>query len=326
VEMGWIGYCYRAGNLEILDPGLHLLAPPDRFGDFLSTQLAILDLPEGVHDTSDYVPLAIKAAVFYRIVDAKKALLNIQNIQQQITETSVATLAGIIRSSSLSDVASRSKPFYNKKKSAETDGKESDAQAAANIQQTVTQGAGQPFFQHVHDEFITLLHDHVLKSWGIEIQNIRIESLKIFDDQLQKDISAQAIDVSKQHNRFLMLQKQQAIVTVEAETRATQTRIDTEAATGMIRAKAQADADAVVIKATAEKEALKLKGQGESDYAKQVESTNLGRQLAAMQVQADALKGLKQVAYVPHLPGLLTKGRGVFSVGQEMLMPNMEKE
>jgi len=188
------------------------------------------------------------------------------------------------------------------------------------------QSAGLPFFQHVHDEFITLLHDHVLKSWGIEIQNIRIESLKINDDRLQKDISAQAIDVSKQHNRFIMLQKQQAIVTVEAETRATQTRIDTEAATGKIRANAQAEADAVVIKATADKEALRLKGLGESDYAKQVESTNLGRQLAAMQVQADALKGLKQVAYVPHLPGLLSSGRGVFSVDQNMLMPKLDAD
>ncbi|ETO35130.1 hypothetical protein RFI_01945, partial [Reticulomyxa filosa] len=57
----WVGYCYRAGALTILEPGLHLIAPPDRFGDFLSTQLSIIDLPEGVHDTSDYVPLAIKA-------------------------------------------------------------------------------------------------------------------------------------------------------------------------------------------------------------------------------------------------------------------------
>jgi len=304
VEMGWVGYCFRAGNLTILEPGLHLITPPDRFGDFLSTQLSILDLPEGVHDTSDYVPLAIKAAVFYRIVDPRKALLNIQNIQQQIVETSVATLAGIIRSSSLSDVASRSQPFYNQKKK-EGDNKEDIPQS---------QVSAPPFFQHVHDEFITLLHDHVLNSWGIEIQNIRIESLKIHDHQLQKDISAQAIDVSKQHNRFIMLQKQQAITTVEAETRATQTRIDTEAQTSMIRARAQAEADSVVIKAKAEKEALRLKGLGEKDYATQVESTNLGRQLAAMQVQANALRGLKQVAYVPHLPGLLSKGQGVFSL------------
>jgi len=283
--------------------------------------LSILDLPEGVHETSDYVPLAIKAAVFYRVIDPRKALLNIQNINHQIQETSIATLAGIIRSSSLSDVASRSQPFYNKRKDAD---KKEDEQLS--MMETVNQTASMPFFQHVHDEFITLLHDHVLNSWGIEIQNIRIESLKINDDRLQKDISAQAIDVSKQHNRFIMLQKQQAIVTVEAETRATQTRIDTEAAIGTIRAKAQAEADAVVIKATAEKEALKLKGLGESDYAKQVESTNLGRQLAAMQVQADALKGLKQIAYVPHLPGLLSSGRGVFSVDQNTLMPNLDAE
>jgi len=310
VEMGWVGYCYRAGNLQILEPGLHLITPPDRFGDFLSTQLSILDLPEGVHETSDYVPLAIKAAVFYRVIDPKKALLNIQDITHQIRETTVATLAGIIRSSSLSDVASRSRPFYDRKANPES--KENETEQA------------QPFFQHVHDEFITLLHGHVLNNWGIEIQNIRIESLKIHDDKLQKDISAQAIGVSKQHNQYIMLQKQQAIVTVEAETRATQTRIDTEAATGMIRAKAQAEADAIVIKATAEKKALALKGQGEADYAKQVESTNLGRQLAVMQVQADALQGLKQVAYVPHLPGLLSGGRGVFSLGQEMIMPSLD--
>jgi len=239
----------------------------------------------------------------------KKALLNIQNIQNQITETSVATLAGIIRSSSLSDVASRSQPFYNKK---EEEKKEEDSVH------------GQPFFQYVHDEFITLLHDYVMSNWGIEIQNIRIESLKIFDNNLQKDISAQAIDVTKQHNRFLMLQKQQAIVTVEAETRATQTRIDTEAATGTIRAKAQAEADSVVIKAKAEKEALRLKGLGEKDYASQVESSNLGRQLAGMKVQADALRGLKQVAYVPHLPGLLSSGQGVFNATSDSLMPNLE--
>jgi len=261
--------------------------------------------------------LAIKAAVFYRVVDPKKALLNIQNIGHQIMETSVATLAGIIRSSSLSDVASRSQPFYQKKK---FESESKDEEPAPQV----TQGSSQPFFQHVHDEFIQLLHDYVLNHWGIEIQNIRIESLKIYDDNLQKDISAQAIDVSKQHNRFIMLQKQQAIVTVEAETKATQTRIDTEAATGMIRAKAQAEADAIVIKATAEKEALRLQGQGESDYAKQVESTSLGRQLATMKVQADALSGLKQVNYVPHLPGLVGQGRGVFSVGQELLLPQQQ--
>merc|ERR1719384_2990143 len=114
IETGKIGYAYRQGNLVILKPGLHLIEPPDRFGDIMSTQMQILELPLGVHETSDYVALAIKAAVFYRIVEPEKTLVRIQNVRQQISETAVATLAGIIRASSLSDLGTRSsKVAYN---------------------------------------------------------------------------------------------------------------------------------------------------------------------------------------------------------------------
>eukprot|EP01084_Bolivina_argentea_P084509 152805_1 len=115
IETGYVGYAYYKGNLKILKPGLHLIEPPDRFGDVLSTQIQIIDLPHAVHETSDYVPLAIKSAIFFRIVKPERALRRISNIKQQITETAVATIAGIIRSSSLSDIASRSQPFYHKK-------------------------------------------------------------------------------------------------------------------------------------------------------------------------------------------------------------------
>jgi len=302
VETGNVASCYRHGQLFILEPGLHLIQPPDRFGCMLSTQITILDLPYAVHETSDYVPLGIKSAVFFRVVDPLKALVRIQNVNKQIEETSVATLAGIIRSSSLSDVASRSQPFYHRKQQEEQ--KETDV--STQVQPSA------PFFQHVHDEFIQQLHDHVLDEWGIEIQNIRIESLKINDAKLQQDISAQAIEVSKQHNRYIMLQKQQEIATVEAETKARQLQIQTQAETGRVRITAQADADAIIIRAKADKQALELKGQGEAEYARLLESTKLGTELASMKIQSEALKGLNQIAYVPHLPGLLQKG-GVFA-------------
>ena len=202
----------------------------------MTTQMTILDLGLAVHETSDYVPLAIKSAVFYRVVDPYKALVRIQNVGQQIKETSIATLAGIIRSSSLSDVASRSRPFYhkkrnkidnNKKKDEILDNDDLDNNIGGNIGGEVDEEftSSQPFFQHVHDEFIQSLHDHVLDEWGVEIQNIRIESLKIDDSKLQSDISKQAIDVSKQHNQYIMLQKKQEIVTVEAQTRATKIQL-----------------------------------------------------------------------------------------------------
>jgi len=84
VETGNVAYCYRQGQLQILQPGLHLVQPPDRYGGTISTQITIIDLPFGVHETSDYVPLGIKSAVFYRVVDPLKALLRIQNINKQI--------------------------------------------------------------------------------------------------------------------------------------------------------------------------------------------------------------------------------------------------
>jgi len=317
VETGYVASCYRHGQLFILTPGLHLIQPPDRFGLLLSTQITILDLPFAVHETSDYVPLGIKSAVFYRVVEPLKALVRIQNVHKQIEETSVATLAGIIRSSSLSDVASRSQPFYHRAQQQLQQQENDENDSNKNRYQPSA-----PFFQHVHDEFIQQLHDHVLDEWGIEVQNIRIESLKINDDRLQQDISSQAIEVSKQHNRYIMLQKQQEIATVEAETRARQLQIDTQADTSRIRTRAQAEADAIIIKAKADKEATELKGQGEAEYARLLESTKLGTELASMKIQSEALKGLQQIAYVPHLPGLL-QSKGVFA-DSHLLMPTFK--
>ena len=358
VETGSVGYCFRQGKLVILEPGLHVIVPPDRFGGMMTTQMTILDLPLAVHETSDYVPLAIKSAVFYRIDDPYKALVRIQNVSQQIKETSIATLAGIIRSSSLADVASRSRPFYHKKRNNNSkDNKEnnghndnngdSDVESKKDVlnddenenqvnginsssmnniaigesseefgaQNGAGGGDAQPFFQHVHDEFIQSLHDHVLDDWGIEIQNIRIESLRIDDNKLQSDISKQAIDVSKQHNQYLMLQKRQEIVTVEAQTRATKIEIDTRAEVNRKIQQAKADADSIVIRAKAEKKAIELKGQGDAEYARLIQSTKLGGDIARMKIQASALKGLKQVAYVPHLNPLLTHSKdGLFTM------------
>ena len=53
-----------------------------------------------------------------------------------------------------------------------------------------------------------------------------------------------------------------------------------------------------------------MKGQGEAEYARLLESTKLGNEISVMQVQADTLKGLNQVAYVPQLPQLLTSANG----------------
>merc|ERR1712176_1133307 len=298
------------------------MGPPDRFGDIMSTQMQILDLPLGVHETSDYVALAIKAAVFYRIVKPEKTLVRIKNVRQQIEETAVATLAGIIRASSLSDLGARSaKVAYNQQEQG-NDNKENGG-GGYNPQMDEESDdfeQQQPFFQRVHDEFIQQLHQHVLDEWGVEIQNIRIESLKINDPILQKNISNDAIDVSRQHNKYIMLQKQQEIMMVEANTAAAKLQIETSAKTSSIRRKAQANADSKIIFAKAQKDAIELKGKGESEYSRLLESTKLGNKLSLMKVQKEALSGLKQVCYIPAMNGLLDT-RQAFA--QNKLIPDM---
>jgi len=316
IETGQIGYGYKGGNLVIFNPGLHLISPPDRFADIMSTQMQILDLPLGIHETSDYVGLAIKAALFYRIVSPEKTLVRIKNVRQQISETAVATLAGIIRASSLSDLgSSNTQPFYHEAKFGDEEKKDGYAPAPE-----VGTSRQQPFYQYVHDEFLVQLHDHCLDEWGVEIYNIRIESLKINDPTLQKNISNNALDVIRQHNKYIMLQKQREIMMVEANTAAAKQRIETDTETQAIRTVAKAQADAVIIKAKAEKNAMQLRGEGEDQYSQLLSQTELGQKMSLMEIQKQALQGLSQVCYIPQIDRVLDS-RQAFA--QNKLIPDM---
>jgi len=316
VETGCVGYAYKSGKLVILQPGLHVVVPPDRFGNILSTQQQTITLPEGVHESADYVSLKIRADVFYRIVNPKLALTNIKDVELQIKETAVSTLAGIIRSSTLNEIANSSKVSYSKTTSA--DGKEVVTQ----------QPSAPPFFKHVHDQFMENLHDHMLEDWGIELHNIRIESLKINDPRLASDISKQAVAVSQQEAKYRMLQKQAEVIQVEADNKKTQrlkqmeadnmitqtkaqasanARLkETEATNQIIQSKAaaegaallrmaEAEAKATLLRAKAAKEAKELQGQGDAKYAALLESSALGGELAKLRVQANMMSGLQQV-------------------------------
>lgn len=310
VETGKVGYCYKGGQLQILRPGLHLVSPPDRFEGFMSTQLSILNLPTMIHESSDYVPLEIKAAVFYRIHDPIKALTRIQNVNNQIRDTAISTLAGIIRSSSLADVASgNSQVKYNPAQRKSVDHGNEAVPSAPQ------------FYQRVHDEFIQKLADHVLEDWGIEIENIRIESLKISDKKLQQSISQQAIRINEQRSEFMMLQMQKDIVQQKASNAATEKRMAAEADAAATLSIAKAEADAKIIRAEASKKAKVLAGEGESEYSSLLANTALGHELAVLQIQRDCMQGIKQVMYVPHLPQMFSKGKGIFSADASTIMP-----
>mmetsp|Transcript_15462 Transcript_15462/g.23360 ORF Transcript_15462/g.23360 Transcript_15462/m.23360 type:complete len:434 (-) Transcript_15462:91-1392(-) len=338
VDRGEVGYFFKRGELMTLKPGLHVICPPDRFGGFVSTQLELLDLPKHVHESADYVRLAIDADVLYCIVDPKKALLRVNNLRRLIKKTAVSTLAGIIRSSNLSEVAGSRKVAYKGNGDEKKNGNEPSAPS---------------FQQKVHDEFLSELHDYMLTDLGVEVTNIRINDLRIDDKKLADKISKEAVKVAEQEAEYRMLKKETDILTVRAKNQALGVRIEAEAkadqklilvkATNdakieMARTEAnakqiQAEADAKAlqtmaqakkiakildaeatgratnIKAEAEKKARMLQGDADKDYAKKLGETKLGTTLATLEVQKQSLKGLNKVAYVPHLPSLLSQGK-----------------
>merc|ERR1719397_1055184 len=115
VEKGYVGYgyCGRTGDLKIYQPGLHFIQPPDRYVDRISKMIQITKLPNEVHESKDYVQIAVKAAIYYQVANPAKALVTVQDIHREIKELGIATLQQIIRSSTLVDIAGTTQITYS---------------------------------------------------------------------------------------------------------------------------------------------------------------------------------------------------------------------
>jgi len=181
------------------------------------------------------------------------------------------------------------------------------------------------FFDKVHDEFISKLHDNFKRLYGIEISNIRIESFKIMNLELAENISKQAIITAQTETRLANLESQREIATTEQERDAAVARIKTQASALQLttetqaknsaslaeaNAKAQAmkieaqgTSEALLTKAEAEAKAIELKAAAEKKRAQDLSSTNLGQQLALLAVQSEmvakSMKGVTKIVYLP---------------------------
>jgi len=322
---GEVGISYVNGKLDILLPKAHIFDAAERvFVNFLSTRQQLTPLTDSGSttgylrcDTKDFVEIGIKAAVFYRISDPEKALLTVGDssaIEKLVKETSIATLQVIVRSTALNQVAQS---------------KNIQAVSADDAQPPPTNGRNAPsaplFFDMVHDEFISRLHDTFKKLYGLEIANIRVESFKIMNTELADNISKQAIITAQTENKLANLEGQRQIATAEmerdsavtmiqAQARAAQLATDVQArntaAIADAQSKAQAakiiatgDADALLIKAEAEAKAIELKAAAEKKRAQDLGATQLGSQLAILNVQSDmvtkSISGVQKIIYLP---------------------------
>jgi len=263
-------------------------------------------------ETKDFVEIGIKADIFYRIVEAEKVLLIVgkDNVIPLVRETSIATLNSIVRNTSLAEVAQNKEVTAKTQRGVESDG--------TTPKQPI-------FFDKVHDEFISKLHDSFIDRYGIEISNIRIESFKIINQELAKNISQQALVTTQTETQLTNLAAQTEIAIaqqrrdadvarIKAEGDASKLKTETDARNRatMETAKAQAESlliqakassTAMALKADAEAKAILLKAEAEAKRADMLQKTQLGAQISMFQMYAEMVKGsLNNVPKVLYLP------------------------
>jgi regulator of protease activity HflC (stomatin/prohibitin superfamily) len=318
---GEVGISYVNGKLDILPPKEHIFDAAQRvFVNFLSTRQQSIPLGEGNAstghflrcDTKDFVEIGIQAAVFYRISNPEKAVLTVGDasaIEKLVKETSTATLQVIVRSTALNQVA-QSKAIS----------------VVPNHEDPPAPDEKAPlFFDMVHDEFISRLHDNFTKTYGLEIANIRVEAFKIMNSELADNISKQAIITAQTENKLANLEGQRQIATAEMERDsavsiikaqaaskqlATEVQAKNNAAISDAQSKAQAakivaqgEAEALLIKAEAESKAIELRAAAEKKRAVELGGTPLGSQLAVLSIQSEmvtkSMQGVSKVIYLP---------------------------
>merc|ERR1719193_1301887 len=301
VDFGRVGVATLAGKMRILRPGLHMFEPPDVFLRFVNTRLQILQLPQCVQESSDYVPLVVKANISYFVKDPLRLIQRIQDQQAAlvITEVATAAIAAIIRSSTLGDMA-----------------------MASQVDEVGHQIEGETFHEKMHAKFMSQVGKPLLMTTGIEISNINIEQLRIKDMNLAALISAQAVKISELEAQHKTLKKegegkrQQAEIEKDvAEERAEADYIVTvkraEAAKLKALCEAEAKAKGIQLKSDAEIEAFIQRSIAEAEHAERMDTSSLHQELALVKARMDpqvkALSGMKEIAYVPHLPAIVQK-------------------
>jgi len=311
VDFGRVGVATLAGKMSILRQGLHMFEPPDIFLRFVNTRLQILQLPQCVQESSDYVPLVVKANISYHIKDPLKCINKIQDQQAEtvITEVSSAAIAAIIRSSTLGDMAIASKENGNEVE-------------------------GETFHEKMHAKFMSQVGQKLLETTGIAVANINIEQLRIKDSRLAGQISAQAVKIAELEAQHKTLKKegevkrQQAQIEKDvAEERAEAEYIVTvkrsEASKLKALREAEAKAEGLRLKNDAEIAAYVERSCAEADHAKRMDQSSLHRELAMLKARMDpqikALSGMKEIAYVPHLPSVVEQPGGIFTTVKDII-------
>lgn len=168
VEEGYKGLTYKSGELNTLDPGVHVLLSP--FNYFQGTHSVAYRVTEFAIDdmlTPDRTPLKLKAILTWRVNDPEMALRNVHNYQSSLINVAKATLTNILRHVNLDLLLS-----------AKTESDEND------------------MFKQINQQFISQLSEDI-DNWGIEVCNMKIDDILIPDVKISEALAEQSAAKSR---------------------------------------------------------------------------------------------------------------------------------
>jgi regulator of protease activity HflC (stomatin/prohibitin superfamily) len=98
VEQYQRGVVFRFGKLlpEILDPGLHFIVPIADKMVKVTMQTVVLGVPAQGAITRDNVTLTVDAVVYFRVIDPVKALVNVTDYPNAVSQVSQTSLRAVI--------------------------------------------------------------------------------------------------------------------------------------------------------------------------------------------------------------------------------------
>ncbi|WP_138203075.1 SPFH domain-containing protein [Haloimpatiens lingqiaonensis] len=116
VNTGYVFLVERFGQFHrILEPGWHLVIP---FADYvrkkISTKQQILDIQPQTVITKDNVNISIDNVIFYKVLNAKDAVYNIEDYKSGIVYSTITNMRNIVGDMSLDEVLSGRDRINNK--------------------------------------------------------------------------------------------------------------------------------------------------------------------------------------------------------------------
>eukprot|EP01103_Thecamoeba_quadrilineata_P006018 TRINITY_DN15757_c0_g1_i1.p1 TRINITY_DN15757_c0_g1~~TRINITY_DN15757_c0_g1_i1.p1 ORF type:complete len:522 (-),score=91.71 TRINITY_DN15757_c0_g1_i1:87-1556(-) len=225
---GEVGISYDSGVLKILPAGRHILTSPLHvFKSMMSTRQEVHHLEANRLNTSDNVEITVKAEIFYRVMDAYKVVTHVNDIRMALDERAHVTLASIILSCPLSEIAPP--PPILRGDDLENPYEKEHAKALGSEQ----------FSRKIHDACMGDLAQY-FADLGVQLIDVKLESIVINDTTLRRALGERAIITTNTATALKTAQGSAQVVKIQSESEAR-----------VILGKAKAEADSIMLMANA---------------------------------------------------------------------------